>query len=310
MSGLVIVVLLIMAGCQSNEIQTTESVKAPEVGTNTEELVVTEEMIEEEVVTVEKTATEIVAPTEEVAATEEDTGLTGDTWDLLWISDSSGWGVAEIYGRYIAEDNNVEVRVQDSWVGGLSAGQILQGLKEQNTKNFDLDKLHDRIAESEVIVIYGNPEDSTDPSNPGDWNCGQSSIDKCYVNNCSVDSFSNYIVNLKEIYSIIFEIRQGKPTIIRAIDAYNPALVSNCQPDGVFEACVACWENYNEAIHQAAEEMGVEVAPVFDTWNGLDHTENPVEKGYTREDNVHPSELGATVIAQLLRELGYEPIIP
>ena len=48
-----------------------------------------------------------------------------ETWDLLWVSDSSGWGVADIYGEYIAEDNNVEVNVIDSWQGGLSAGSIL-----------------------------------------------------------------------------------------------------------------------------------------------------------------------------------------
>jgi len=233
-----------------------------------------------------------------------------ETWDLLWVSDSSGWGVADIYGQYIAEDNNVEVNVIDNWIGGLPAGEILQGLKEQNTKNLKLDKLRETIAESEVIVIYGNPSDSEDPSNPGDWNCGQSDLDSCYVNNCSIDTFSQYIADLKEIYSIIFEIRQGKPTIIRAIDAYNPSLVSLCQPDGVFDVCVACWETYNEAIHQAADEMRVPIANVFDTWNGIDHIENPVEKGYTREDNVHPGELGAAVTAQALRDIGYEPIVP
>jgi len=239
----------------------------------------------------------------------EETKIEEDTWDLLWVSDSSGWGVAEIYGQYIAEDNNVEVNVIDSWLGGLSAGQILQGLKDQNTHNFNLDKLRERIAESEVIVIYGNPEDSLDLSNPGDWNCGQG-IEKCYVNNCSIDTFSKYIADLEEIYSIIFEIRQGKPTIIRAIDAYNPRLISNCQNDGAFVDCLACWETYNDAIHQAAEEMGVPVANVFNAWNGLDHSEDPVEKGYTQEDNVHPNELGATVIAQVLRDTGYDPIIP
>jgi len=233
-----------------------------------------------------------------------------ETWDLLWVSDSSGWGVADIYGQYIAEDNNVEVNVIDNWIGGLPAGQILQGLKEQNTKNFKLDKLRETIAESEVIVIYGNPEESIDPSNPWDWNCGQNDLVSCYVNNCSIDSFSQYIADLEEIYSIIFEIRQGKPTIIRAIDTYNPRLVSHCQTDGVFDICTQCWETYNQAIHQAADEMGVPVANVFDAWNGIDHTENPVEKGYTREDNVHPSELGATVTAELLRDLGYDPIVP
>jgi lysophospholipase L1-like esterase len=56
--------------------------------------------------------------------------------------------------------------------------------------------------------------------------------------------------------------------------------------------------------------MGIPIANIFDAWNGLDHTEDPVANGYTQEDNIHPNELGATVIAQVLRDLGYEPIIP
>ncbi len=281
--GLFLAVTILVGGCQVGETQDDLPSELPETAT---------------VETIEETQVEAQPTIEET------------TWDLLWVSDSSGWGVAEIYGQFIAEDNDVEVRVEDSWIGGLSAGAILQGLKEQNTKNFALDKLRDKIAESEVIVIYGNPEGSEDPSNPGDWNCGQNDLTKCYVAQCSSDTFAKYIADLKEIYRIIFEIRQGKPTIIRAIDAYNPSLVSKCEPDGVFDACVSCWEAYNEAIHQAAEAMGVPVAGVFDAWNGKDHIEDPIAKAYTQEDNVHPNELGATVIAQLLRELGYDPILP
>lgn len=232
------------------------------------------------------------------------------TWDLLWVTDSSGWGVARIFGEYIAKDNGVEVNVLDKWKGGLSAGRILNALTAQDDPEYDMARLREYIENSEIIVIYGNPEDSKDPSNPWKWNCGQNEVEKCYVNSCDMDTFETYIANLKEIYSIIFELRKGKPTIIRSIDAYNPRLVNQCAPDGSFEECKTCWENYNKAIHQAADEMGVKVAGVFDTWNGLDHTENPVEKGFTQEDKIHPNEKGATVIAQLLRDLKYDPIIP
>ncbi|QRN84137.1 hypothetical protein JR338_05195 [Chloroflexota bacterium] len=247
--------------------------------------------------------------TEEVQANEESVNIQEETWDLLWISDSSGWGVAEIYGQFIAEDNGVEVNVIDSWVSNLSAGKILQGLKTQDTHNASLDKLRDTIAEAEVIVIYGNPESSVNPENPGDWLCGQPGGGKCYVNNCDMDTFSQYIADLKEIYEIIFTIREGKPTIIRAIDAINPGLVRSCDSE-IRNTCTVCWETYNEAVHQAADEMGVPIANAFDAWNGIDHNEDPVEKGFTQEDNIHPNELGATVIAQLLRELGYDPIVP
>lgn len=233
-----------------------------------------------------------------------------EVWDVLWISDSSGWGVADIYGQFIAEDNGVEVNVKDYWTGGLSVVTILQAIKEKNTYNMQLDSFEESIAEAEVIVVYGHPAESVDPTNPGDWNCGQEDLQACYVNACGMETFETYIKDFQEIFSIIFELRAGKPTIIRTYDAYNPRLVSTCGPDGAFEICKECWENFNQAIHQAADEMGVPVVNVFDAWNGLDHTENPVDKGYTQEDNVHPSVAGATVIAELLRALGYDPIIP
>jgi hypothetical protein len=232
-----------------------------------------------------------------------------EEWDLLWVSDSSGWNVADIYGEYLTEDLGIKVNVLDKWKGGLPAGKLLKALQGEKTGDNDLDKIREYVEQAEIIVIYGNPEWSGSDENPGDWNCGQH-ISKCYVNACNMDTFEVYIEHLKEIYSIIYEIRKGKPTMLRAFDAYNPKLVSQCTPDDVFNACRACWENYNKAIHQAADEMGVPVANAFDAWNGLDHTEDPNDKGFTQSDRIHPNKKGAAVIAGLLRDIGYEMVTP
>ena len=233
-----------------------------------------------------------------------------EEWDLLWISDSSGWGAAEIYAEYISEDLGIKINVNDKSMGGLSAGKVLNPLKGESDPNMDLMNMADYIAEAEIIVFYGNPERSVDPDNPGDWNCGQSPINQCYVTNCEMDTFDLYIDNVKEIFKIIKTIRKGTPTMIRAFDAYNPKLVGQCGADGVFDECRTCWKNYNNAIHIAADEMGVPVANVFDSLNGIDHTEDPNDKGYIRDDGIHPNEIGAELIANLLRDLGYEIEIP
>lgn len=52
-----------------------------------------------------------------------------EEWDLLWISDSSGWGVAEIYAAYIEEDTGIPVNVYDYWAVSLSAGTIVDILE-------------------------------------------------------------------------------------------------------------------------------------------------------------------------------------
>jgi lysophospholipase L1-like esterase len=113
---------------------------------------------------------------------------------------------------------------------------------------------------------------------------------------------------LNAIYQKIFELREGHPTIIRAYDAYNPIIPNRVEYDG-YEPCIACWQTYNQAIHTAAEQNNVPMALVAEAWNGPDYLLNPVDLGYTR-DGEHPSELGAQVIAQALRELGYEPVEP
>lgn len=229
--------------------------------------------------------------------------------DLLWVTDSSGWGVANIYGEFIAQDLGMKVNVLDKWKGGLAAGRLLNALRGETTDEYDLDRMRDYVQDAEIIVIYGNPEQSVSDDNPWDWNCGQD-FSECYVTACEMDTFEKYIADLKEIYSIIFSLRKGKPTIIRAIDAYNPKLIRQCKPDGAYTECLLCWENYNRAIHMAADEMGVPVANVFDAWNGPDHTEDPNDKGFTQADKIHPNEAGATVIAELLRDFGYEAVIP
>jgi hypothetical protein len=232
-------------------------------------------------------------------------------WDLLFVSDSSGWNVADIYGEMIAEDMGVTVNVLDQWKGGLPAKRLLNSLRGElgDDYDYDMQKMRETVAQAEVIVVYGNPEGSVMSDNPWDFNCGQG-FSECYVNNCSMESFQLYIDHLKEIYSLIFELRKGKPTLIRTFDAYNPNLITQCAENGTVDVCLQCWENYNQAIHTAADEMGIPVANVFDAWNGPDHREDPTLKGYTQPDGEHPNETGARVIAQTLRDLGYDPITP
>ena len=231
-----------------------------------------------------------------------------EEWDLVWISDSSGWDVAQVYADYIEEDTGKTVIVHDLWIGALAAGDILDALNgDPPPGNLRYKEMLASIPDAEVIVIYGNPEASVDEDNPWDFNCGQG-IGDLYVNNCDLESFNLYIDDLDAIYQKIFELRDGQPTIIRAFDAYNPRL-PNRQGADAYEECIACWQAYNQAIHIAAERNNIPVAQVAEAWNGPDFLLNPVDMGYTK-DGEHPSELGAQVIAQQLRELGYEPVEP
>lgn len=230
-----------------------------------------------------------------------------DEWDLVWISDSSGWDVAQVYAEMIEEDTGKKVNVIDNWMGGLSAGYVYTVLKGEPTPNATLEHLGEQIKDAEVVVFYANPEESREEGNPADWVC-VSTLIKNYVNNCEMGTFDTYIQHLEGIYQLIFELREGQPTIVRAYNAYNP-LIARFHEQGVYEDCKACWANYNAAIHQAAESYNVPVADVAEAWNGPNWDQDPKELGYTK-DGEHPNEVGATIIAQTIRDLGYDPVIP
>jgi len=231
-----------------------------------------------------------------------------EEWDLLWISDSSGWDVADVYAAMIAEDTGKIINVHDKWIGGLPAALIFQSLTGvYDGPSMTIDQMPELVAEAEIIVFYGNPSESINESRPGDWEC--TSGYGSYVVDCDPEIFRVYVEHLEAIYQKMFELRAGQPTIIRTYDAYNPR-INIFKEKGVYEDCRQCWGiNYNAAIHQAAAVFDIPVANVAEAWNGPNWDTDPNDLGYTK-DGEHPNELGAQVIAQALRDLGYEPVLP
>jgi hypothetical protein len=228
-------------------------------------------------------------------------------WDLVFFSDSSGWGVADLYAAYLEEDLGVTVEVHDLATSDLSAGSVLAALREgRNPYSPSVDVVA-LVREAEVVVVFGNPLESRSESHPWDWNCVSSTAP--YARECAPETFDTYRAHMGAIYEEILRLRGDAPVLIRAFDSYNP-LYSVFREQGVYDECVGCWENYNEAIHQAAAAHNVPVARVFDAFNGPNHDEDPRDKGYIGNDGEHTTAAGRQVIADLLRELGYDPVQP
>jgi hypothetical protein len=158
--------------------------------------------------------------------------------------------------------------------------------------------------EAEVVVMFVNPINSISQENP-------TSLDACFLSQapqaCEAPTFDKWTVDLKAIWAEILVLRDGQPTILRATDLYNP-LVEPWTEQGVFEACTRCWENMSTAARLAAEAYGIPFLSRLDAFNGLDHAEDPREKGFIVSDGEHPSELAAQFTAQLLSQMGYEPV--
>jgi hypothetical protein len=227
-------------------------------------------------------------------------------WDLVVIGDSTLWELGEAYAAQIEKDTGVQVELTDFANDAGSAGAVLEVLKTGESKNMRLKNLPEILEDAEVVVIFLNPEDSIVPENPLD-------LYGCFSANppgsCDPATFEKYTSDMKAIWAEILKLRKGKETILRATDIYNP-LVSRWQKKGVFEACTECWVNMSDAARLAAEAYNIPFLSRLDAFNGADHTEDPREKGYIREDGEHPTELGAQFTAELLSQMGYEPVTP
>jgi len=237
-----------------------------------------------------------------------------EEWDLVYITDSSGMGVADKFADNIERDTGKTVRIPGYGytVGGLTALRVLQALQSdpESLSDIKFKPLQADIAEAEVIVLFVTPRG--DPSKGGVHDEG---MEKCIgcdghpSEDCTLQLYEPYIENLKAIYEEILALRNGKPTIIRAVDFYNP-LISEHRKLNMEIECTQCWEIFNTAVRQAADAFNIPFVSVYDVFNGLNHDEDPREKGYIRNDGRHTSKQGQHVIADLLSEAGYEPVEP
>lgn len=230
------------------------------------------------------------------------TGSTA-TWDLVIIGDSSMWELGEAFASQITRDTGVSVEVHDFALNTLSAGEVLEVLNTGSSSRGALDPLPEAIKEAEVVVMFVNPMDSVLPDDP-------LNLDGCFgvtlPENCAVTAFSQYEQDIESIWRKIVEIRGRQPIVLRATDIYNP-VVKQWVNAGIKDDCDMCWSNMSDANQQAAEELGIPFLSRYDTWNGMNHEEDPREKGFILEDGEHPTPEGAAYTAELLSAMGYEP---
>jgi lysophospholipase L1-like esterase len=159
-----------------------------------------------------------------------------------------------------------------------------------------------------VIVFFGNPRG--EPSKGGATGGMESYLGGIKpLDDCTPELYEPYKENLKAIYDEMLALRNGKPTIIRAVDFYNP-LISRHRANNAVVECTQCWEIFNSAVRQGAEAHDIPLVSVYDAFNGSNHGEDPREKGYIGSDGTHASEKGQQVVANLLSEAGYEPVEP
>ena len=219
-------------------------------------------------------------------------------WDLVFFSDSSGWGIAELWANRISEELGVDVRVHDQATGSLAATALLSRLDSNDST------LRDLVAEAEIVVINGNPRGSGATDDVEACVSVTGPAPTAY----SAADFAPYREVLGQLYDRVAELRAGAPTAIRAMDLYNP-MVPSWELHGIENECAQAWAAFIAAVHEAAAANGVPVAAVAEAFNGPGFDQNPSASGLLGPDEVHTNDAGKAVIVDLLDELGYAPLV-
>lgn len=241
-------------------------------------------------------------PSSTVAPSADETDAV-ETWDLVWFSDSSV-AVSDLWAERIEERLGIMVRVHNFGYPNEPGGQTGPILEWIGTA-----EALEVLAEAEVIGLY---------TNPGTTEAGDKVGEECATSDAtprdppevtSVEDYEPYADRLRSIYDRIFELRAGQPTIVRALDLYTPTL-DQWTAAGVETECTAAWEAWTSVARDVAAEYGVPMASMYDAFNGPQHDEDPVDKGYIGEDGEHPSAEGNAAQVEVLDALGYDPVEP
>ena len=228
------------------------------------------------------------------------------TWDYVALGDSvpAGYGVGGrsyvvYYAEHMEADLGVKVTVHNWGGGGLSSDGLLVMLRNNQ-------ELRNAISEAEVVTFYigGNDEVGMEYLYRTGTCGGADNLD------CCRETLTSFSANYDAIIAEILSLRSTTDAIIRTANLYFP-FVNEHKELGIYEDFKKhCHEAFSEHIVQAASEHNIPVARVYLAFNGPNGDEDPTDKGYIQSDGEHPSEAGHRLIADLHRELGYEPLGP
>ncbi len=231
---------------------------------------------------------------ETAAAPERATVTAGETraktssraaWDYVALGDSLAAGVGarrgyvDRFAEHLRNDTGARVRVANLGHSGQTSSQLLYALRNDAA-------MRRFIGGAEVVTLNIGINDLGHASRSYEnGSCGGAHNEAC-LRKAVGEVEENWDAVIEEILSL----RSTKEAIIRTVGlGYTPRV------DGVFEPYLA---EVNHHIAASAADAGIPYVEVRLGGEGMS------------PDGVHPSDEGYRVIAERLRELGYEPLSP
>jgi hypothetical protein len=227
-------------------------------------------------------------------------GCTPKPWSLVAVGDSIPYNSAnDCFGCTGFVD-----RYAEAITAATGHAVTVQNLTEHNSLQIDdlLRELKSDTVRREALANTGEDRcDAENGDNP-DWSK--------YNAECAVASAELFRPKFESVFSQIVALRKGKPTIFRTINRYNdwngwPG--HELSPEGI-EATRLVIDAWDEMICKAAQENGFVCADIYQAFNGPDGLKPSGD--LLASDYTHPSDKGNEVIAHILTELGFAPLVP
>lgn len=211
-------------------------------------------------------------------------------------SGSPAAGMIYQYAHMLEEDLGVDI-VLNSYASGSGGAEMLIDRVQSS------DLVRDAVAAADVVTLQ-IPLHNLDPA----MRLYRSDPEACGGEDnqdCLREAFGQYKRDTEAIFAEVTALSDPSEVLIRARDTYLFS-VGELKESGDLEVLNRYWRDAQEHVHAVAEQHGIPVASVYDGFMGPDGTDDPAEKGWMMDDLIHPNEQGAQVMAQLMRELGYE----
>jgi lysophospholipase L1-like esterase len=248
----------------------------------------------------------------------ETSGPPPTPWSLVAVGDSIAVnssmvcpgcrGFVDRYADAIIEATGHPVEVRNRSQPMLRVDALLDELKTDASRR-------NALANADIIIVSIAFNDipwlrSDDPcdgpnGNQPDWSK--------YNATCAAAAAEIFRPKFESVFAQIVALREGKPTMFPTINRYNDWIGwtganGETNPPEATDATRVVLDAWSAMVCEAAQANGFACADIYNAFNGpagITPSGDLLGKDYT-----HPSDKGNEVIASVLTDLGYGPIVP
>lgn len=249
------------------------------------------------------TACGAASPTDATPTTRITTSTTASTpaqWDYVALGSSfTGWASwPETYASFIEEDLGVTVTYYDKTINAVHSDAMLDLIRTDP-------EVRALIADAEVITFGAAFSEWETPvmtyANGGD--CGGADNQDCLR-----EALSGTVERTEVIFDELVALRGPDEALITTFKIGTWLVELFCEWDSdCWRVLAGYFVDLFDSIERIAKERNIRVVNALEALHAPGVYEVPMEQDYLVSDRMHLSEEGSAIVANLLRDLGYEP---